>query len=95
MGKKAKKGKGGGAAVASNTVIEYPPPRESMTLLYRKASYDILPSKSQSNLLKYHQDKFHRHVCKDYEEFLRSKNFWHVGDELPESKLRIVLKVTN
>ncbi len=46
---KGKKGSGGGkkggaaSAAVVNAVIEFPPDREQMSLLYRKASFDVLP----------------------------------------------------
>ncbi|GBG33198.1 Hypothetical Protein FCC1311_094222 [Hondaea fermentalgiana] len=82
-------GKGGGAEVV-NAVLEFPPEREKMTLLYRKASFDVLPpheSTGLSKLIKYQQDHVHRSVVPGYAEFLKERKFWMTGDEVPDGAI--------
>lgn len=93
MGKKKSGGKAskkGGAPEIVNAVLEFPPEREQMTLLYRKASFDVLPpenSASLSKLIKYQQDHVHRSVVPGYAEFLKERKFWMSGDEVPEGAI--------
>jgi len=84
MGKK--KGGGGKAAMQSNIAIEFPPPRDQLSLLYRKARFDVASEGSVEicNMMRYLQDKEHRQSAKHYDEFLAEKKFWRFGDRVPD-----------
>lgn len=86
------KGKGGGSAfqLADNAVLEFPPRTRDMSLLYRKASFDVLPlsrSESLGQLLRFHQDQTHRAVIPGYAEFLKTRKFWMSGDDVPDGAM--------
>mmetsp|Transcript_15127 Transcript_15127/g.26966 ORF Transcript_15127/g.26966 Transcript_15127/m.26966 type:complete len:125 (+) Transcript_15127:350-724(+) len=97
---KSKGGKGGKTAEAPNIVIEYPPEQGKMSLLYRKASFDVLPGSSNKSaggmlverkahapLLRYQLEQSHRAVAPGYCEFLRTRKFWMAGDPVPDGAI--------
>jgi hypothetical protein len=77
--KKGGKAKGGGGKAEPVKVIQ--PEPEELTLLYRKARFDVQhPLKGE---LRVQFDKNHRAAVGGYCQFLRERNFWMAGDEIP------------
>lgn len=91
MGKKKKSGKKdtGGAPEVVNAEIEFPPARDQMSLLYRKASFDVRPPGHEpwDELIKYQMDQTHRAVVPGYCKFLRERRFWMSGDDVPDGAI--------
>ena len=106
MGKKKKAGKGKAGGKASNqpVAIELPPEPSTLTLLYRKASFDVRKEPLEG-LLRIQYDKVssfdvqpdafgkppllkhHRAVIPGYCTYLKERNFWMTGDEIPEGAI--------
>lgn len=81
QGKAKKKGKTGKKKVVSTEV----PEPESLPLLYKHASFDILPKGFGSNSFRFNSrirnDKIVMQIMPNYASFLKHKNF-HLADEV-------------